>query len=336
MTAIVAATPSEPDAVEPALLEPVVLRDDASTQCGVRWNAGRIPCPLREHGHPVPYCRERLVALPRNSGRVGKVPKSKIDLSAAVRKQRKEVRENACTILIAVCNVGQIPSRETPDSQLGSRWPSAREPVAHVLHAAGEPVACREGGEHLPSLTTAARGGTGMRRCERRSIHGRVDVARFHLAWRHGGVDHAAGLAFDHVPDFGHGRKSAVRGRRPQQQAGRKGVRWVPAARVMGAPAQAPEEFRWAGNPKAPVQRSRDTGPYSVPSADRTRPQGTEVVMTTAMQTEIRPFTVRFPTPNSTSYAAASARRRVGATKWPTEELIDDRSQVRNASRSLR
>ena len=53
--------------------------------------------------------------------------------------------------------------------------------------------------------------------------------------------------------------------------------------------------------------------------------------MTTAMQTEIRPFTVRFP-----DSELDELRRRVGATRWPTEELVDDRSQVRNASRSLR
>src|SRR5438552_7306342 len=42
--------------------------------------------------------------------------------------------------------------------------------------------------------------------------HGGVDGRPIHLTWRDGGVDHAAGLAFDQVPDLGPGRGAAIRG----------------------------------------------------------------------------------------------------------------------------
>jgi len=44
--------------------------------------------------------------------------------------------------------------------------------------------------------------------------HGGVDGRPIHLTWRDGGVDHAAGLAFDQVPDLGPGRGAAIRGGR--------------------------------------------------------------------------------------------------------------------------
>jgi hypothetical protein len=47
-------------------------------------------------------------------------------------------------------------------------------------------------------------------------------VARFHLTWRDGGVDHVAGLAFDQVPDLGPGRGAAIRGGR--ERAGLHGA----------------------------------------------------------------------------------------------------------------
>jgi pimeloyl-ACP methyl ester carboxylesterase len=47
-----------------------------------------------------------------------------------------------------------------------------------------------------------------------------------------------------------------------------------------------------------------------------------EVVMTTAIETEIRPFKVAFP-----NEALADLTRRLGATRLPTKELVGDRSQ---------
>jgi pimeloyl-ACP methyl ester carboxylesterase len=44
--------------------------------------------------------------------------------------------------------------------------------------------------------------------------------------------------------------------------------------------------------------------------------------MTTAIETEIRPFTAEFPEPQ-----LADLRRRIAATRWPSKELVADRSQ---------
>ena len=44
--------------------------------------------------------------------------------------------------------------------------------------------------------------------------------------------------------------------------------------------------------------------------------------MSTAIEIEIRPFTVEVPEADLTDL-----KRRVAATRWPTKELVDDRSQ---------
>src|SRR4029453_4687032 len=61
--------------------------------------------------------------------------------------------------------------------------------------------------------------------------HGGVDGRPIHLTWRDGGVDHAAGLPFDQVPDLGSGRRAAIGGGR--ERAG-----------LHGEPPCAPKHYR--------------------------------------------------------------------------------------------